>query len=72
MLSIKTRFHSKKILFVHFNNSVVKLPFMSVIMFNMCIKSVTVYQGFRDTAIGQRIIRDLYTKNFTPSIEISM
>ena len=30
--------------------------------------SVTVQQGFRDTNIGQRIIGDLYSKNFTLSI----
>ena len=36
------------------------------------LKSVTVYQGFRDKNIGQWIIGDLYSKNFTLSIGISM
>ena len=33
---------------------------------------VTVYQGFGDKNIGQRTFRDLYSKNFTLSIGISM
>ena len=39
---------------------------------NLYIGPVTVYQGFRDTNIGQRIIGDFYSKNFTLSIGISM